>query len=270
MNKEIDQFWLDNYEVLYKNNNYIRFIPQASMTKIQQLNAITRFSIYAFILILLFEKNNKWLYVPIMMVTICIVLYKVHIVNLLEIKDKMKDNNKKNNLNIIDIDNSKDNEHHLIQFQDKQDLSDIQQENFNNTTINKEIDKKIDDYDKDIILPKEKKCTEPTRDNPFMNFMLSDYSDEPNRSKACSSNVNNELEIKDINQKIDLNFNYNLYKDIDDIFEKKNSQRQFYTMPNTDNPNDQKSFAEWLYKIPETCKTDQLHCLKYEDIRYKR
>ena len=41
---------------------------------------------------------------------------------------------------------------------------------------------------------------------------------------------------------------------IRNIFSKNNSQRQFYTTPVTTIPNDQKSFANWLYKTPPTCK----------------
>ena len=69
---------------------------------------------------------------------------------------------------------------------------------------------------------------------------------------------------------IDNNFDNNLYKDIDDIFGKMNSQRQFYTMPSTTIPNDQESFAKWLYLSPKTCKEDQDYCLRYEDVRAKR
>ena len=51
-------------------------------------------------------------------------------------------------------------------------------------------------------------------------------------------------------------------------YSKFNSQRQFYTTPNTRIPNNQIEFAEWLYKAPETCKENNEHCLRYNDIRY--
>jgi hypothetical protein len=215
-NKDIEQFWLNNYKVLYDNNNYTKFIPSKSMTKIQQLNALSRFSIYAFILIILFDDDEKWLYIPIFIFILCIILYKLHQYELLEIKNK----------NV---------------------------EQFNN----------MDEYDLSVVSQEKKTCTKPTKDNPFMNFLISDYLNDPNKKKAC---VNDKEIQNDINQ----NFNNDLYQDIDDLFDKKNSQRQFYTMPNTQNPNEQKEFAEWLYKIPETCKTDQETCLKYEDIRFKK
>jgi hypothetical protein len=65
-------------------------------------------------------------------------------------------------------------------------------------------------------------------------------------------------------------FNHNLFKDVNDVFGKMNSQRQFYTMPNTTIPNAQDDFAKWLYANPKTCKEDQEFCLRYEDVRAKR
>lgn len=87
----------------------------------------------------------------------------------------------------------------------------------------------------------EGKCTKPTPDNPFMNVNLTDYTDFPNRPKAC--NVSKASTKKDIEK----NFNERFPRDVDDIYGKKMTDRQFYTMPSTTIPNDQKSFAEWLY-----------------------
>ena len=114
-------------------------------------------------------------------------------------------------------------------------------------------------------------CTEPTIDNPFMNVTMKDYLNvDPNtqsiidRPPACST-VN-----PDIKKKIDNYFDNNLYKDVNDVFGKMNSQRQFYTMPSTTIPNAQNEFAKWLYLNPKTCKEDQDYCLKYEDLRAKK
>ena len=91
----------------------------------------------------------------------------------------------------------------------------------------------------------------PTLDNPFMNIQFDDYIKNPNREAL--SKVNNYNNPKLLNN-IEENFNYNLYTDMSDIFGKNNSQRQFYTMPVTTIPNDQKGFANWLYKTDKTCK----------------
>lgn len=114
-------------------------------------------------------------------------------------------------------------------------------------------------------------CTEPTIDNPFMNVTMKDYLNiDPktqsiiDRPPACSTSN------PDIKKKIDKHFDNNLYKDVNDVFGKMNSQRQFFTMPWTTIPNAQNEFAKWLYLNPKTCKEDQDYCLKYEDIRAKR
>jgi len=97
----------------------------------------------------------------------------------------------------------------------------------------------------------EKNIVEPTIDNPYMNVLLTDYNDNPNREALSKLNAYpNERLQKDIDDK----FNYNLYRDVEDIFDRMSSQRQFYTMPVTTIPNEQNKFANWLYKSPPTCK----------------
>ncbi len=108
-------------------------------------------------------------------------------------------------------------------------------------------------------------CRKPIINNPFMNPTLIDFNNDltPNLA-ACNAfdeEIKNEIADK---------FNKNLFRNVDDLFEIKNSQRQFYTIPNTSVPNQQIEFAEWLWKQPETCKEDQSVCLRYEDLRFKR
>ena len=121
----------------------------------------------------------------------------------------------------------------------------------------KKIEKSVENYqniyeDKDIqkrnIKPKKylKKCVLPSEDNPFMNFLVSDKRD---RKQACKS-YNNE-EISDL---VEDKFNIGLYKDINSVYNNENSQREFYTMPNTRAANKQDEFAHWLYYTPKTCK----------------
>jgi len=101
----------------------------------------------------------------------------------------------------------------------------------------------------------EQTCVKPTINNPFMNVMLTDYVDNPNRGPACE---NVEEQIKE-------GFEYNLYKDVDDVWERNNSQRQYYTNPSTTIPNDVESFANWCYKVPYSCKSGDMEaCLKWE------
>ena len=66
-------------------------------------------------------------------------------------------------------------------------------------------------------------CRIPEKNNPFMNPTI--YGDN-NSKKPCLS-YNNKGIQRDIEEK----FNEELYRDVNDIFGKNNSQRQFYTVP---------------------------------------
>lgn len=106
-------------------------------------------------------------------------------------------------------------------------------------------------------------CTIPTANNPFMNVLPSDYEDNPNRPPACDVN---DPEVK---KQMKTYFEKGLYRDVNDPFERNNSQRQFYTMPSTTIPNDQTNFAKWLFGQENTCK-DGNNCNPYQDLRYNK
>ena len=93
----------------------------------------------------------------------------------------------------------------------------------------------------------------PTVENPFMNINL--ITDNKLKEKAPPS-WNNEK----VQEKIEDKFNFNLYRDVGDLYGKSNSQREYYTMPSTTIPNEQTSFAKWLYATGPTCKEKSIYC----------
>lgn len=102
----------------------------------------------------------------------------------------------------------------------------------------------------------EEKCTKPTMQNPFMNVTMNEYHENPKRGRAC--------DVDQVKNYVDDYFENTLYRSVDDIYNKDSSTRQYYTMPNTNIPNDQEGFANWLYKIPEkTCKEGNGEKCKY-------
>ena len=106
-------------------------------------------------------------------------------------------------------------------------------------------------------------CRRPTVDNPYMNPSVNDFNkEEIPPPVACNA------DDEDIHKEIDKTFDADLYRDLEDVFNRKNSQRQFFTVPHNV-PNDQEAFARWCYKFPATCKTDQEYCLRYQDLRTK-
>lgn len=95
----------------------------------------------------------------------------------------------------------------------------------------------IDELKESFDNEKKKECMTPTLNNPFMNVMITDSRD---REEACDY-------TEETKSQIEAAFDSNLYKDTNDLFGRNNSQRQFYTTPNTSIPNNQKEFANWLY-----------------------
>ena len=91
-------------------------------------------------------------------------------------------------------------------------------------------------------------CRIPTKDNPFMNPLLSDFGS--NKSKPACPSYNN----KGVQRVTEDFFEEDLYKDINDIFGKENSQRQFFSVPGNSVPNDRDTFMKWCYQTPPTCK----------------
>lgn len=109
----------------------------------------------------------------------------------------------------------------------------------------------VNEHNKKIL--DKKPCTKPTFNNPFMNFNI--ITDKGNRTEACKSWDNKNIK-KDIKEK----FNYNLYRDVSDLYGKNNSQRQYYTMPSTTMPNKQTEFAKWCYNTGPICKEKTIKC----------
>jgi hypothetical protein len=91
--------------------------------------------------------------------------------------------------------------------------------------------------------------TGPTYRNPFMNVLVDELKYNPNRPSARS------IQAPDVQDSLDAFFRVQWTSDPTDIYGKTQSQREFVTMPSTSVPNDQGSFADWLYRIPgKTCK----------------
>jgi hypothetical protein len=91
--------------------------------------------------------------------------------------------------------------------------------------------------------------TAPTSRNLFMNVLLDEIKYNPDRPEAAT--VGNPT----VKQTMDDFFRVQWFSDPTDVFGKNQGQRQFITQPSTTVPNDQGSFADWLYKIPgKTCK----------------
>ena len=98
------------------------------------------------------------------------------------------------------------------------------------------------------------KCKMPTGNNPYMNALYSDTNLPP-----CK-NINSQ----DINKL----YEFNLYKNSNDIFNNKSLKMQFYTTPYTTNINNITKIGNMLYNTNGNCKYNGKRCLQYEDERF--
>ena len=119
------------------------------------------------------------------------------------------------------------------------------------------VKEKMELFDKlniDVLPGETQPCYKPTIDNPFMNVSIADYQDFPNRPPAC--NILNA----DVKEQIQTLFEENSMIDTDDVFHRNTGFWNFYTNPSTQIPNDQDSFAKWLYQSTPTCKERNFAC----------
>lgn len=269
-NKNI--FWSEDFSVLYTNNKFLEFLPTIEMSRVEQLNSITRFCIYFFLIACICEKSEIWLQLPIIIIICVYVLYIIFsndkngliddfiktstLTEQTELTEQFENTNGSNQSNQSDLSNNYDIQVGQFDNSDKN----INYGGYRSSHDNNKSNKKYT-YDKYIEYTKNT-CRKPTPDNPFMNPTVNDF-DLEFQPEAC--NVDDE----DISDQITNSFNEGLFRDVSDVFEIENSQRQFYTVPNM-NPPDTIQFANWLYKSENICKVDQTKCLRYEDIRYNR
>lgn len=240
MNKtEDDLFWLEKPKVLI--DTFDKFIPNKKMSIYQQMNAITLFCIYALIILKIVGLDN--IATNILFVGIIVLLIILYLNKYKPITEK-DDEKFTVESGYYDSDNSLK----LGRF-------------YSEKNRNKELDKmvkNISDKNQDILdIPRE-----PTIDNPFMNPILNDYNTE---NAPYPVNVDDEV----VQDKINLTYNKDLFKDLSDLYDSKNVQRQFFTIPGGAIPNDQQKFAEFCYGTPKTCKEDTRYCVSFDDIRYR-
>ena len=258
----MSSFWLNNPSILYENDNYLNFIPYKTLSRIEQMNAITRMMIYVILLLTVLSSELFWFQFPILVIIFIIVLYKLFMVDdngkLVEHKRMEHVSNPNQDNDVIKREQpykikiesgyyDSDNKLHLGEFQGP--AHEVLAQPKPNTNTEK------------YYKYKKASCKMPSDDNPYMNPTLNETMDiqvvEP-----C--NVDDEK----IKENIKMKFNKDLFQDVSDLFETKNSERQFFTIPPQQMPPDTVGLAKWLFNGVGSCKTDQDKCLRFEDLRY--
>lgn len=91
--------------------------------------------------------------------------------------------------------------------------------------------------------------TLPTGPNPFMNVLINEIQDNPNKPPAVN------VDTPEMARVMSDEFQTRMYGDPTDVFQHTQNQRTWVVQPWTSIPNDQGSFADWLYRVPgKTCK----------------
>lgn len=221
--KNKNAFWSDDLSLLFSKSHYLEFWPTTDMTYNQKLNAISRFFLYSFT-IAFFLKGNT-LNIALLSITL-VVLYTLS-------TNKASKNDTSPAASVLDP--------HKQYLAEKEASS-------GNRQIQSLENLRLGFTDNDT-------CKPPTDNNPFMNILPTDYKDEngdqvTNFVPSCSYNEVGD-EVKD-------SFEKGLFKDVNDVYNRENSQRQFYTVANNNVPNSQNEFASWLYAKDEVCKDGDL------------
>lgn len=237
-------FWYNDIKVLYDKNKLLEFIPLKKYDFNRKLNAIVRLSIYYSIIAYLINYNKDVLCVPFITLIVTVFLFKNSEKKIPSNLNFYSNNNNNNNIDkLVDtplLNNSNGSEM-MYGLNNNNDLI----EGFAPVDNSVNVTYKYNEYEK---IPKSENkeigsCSLPTEDNPFMNLNTYDFSNGA-VGKACQSYDN-----KGVQNMIENQFNNDLFLDSNDLFGRRNSQRQYYTMPNTDVPNGQDKFMNWLYNI---------------------
>ena len=143
---------------------------------------------------------------------------------------------------------------HKTSKDDKQDDNFKGLMNTKSGTNLSEIDMMIDEINTDVYRI-------PEIDNPMMNQNTFDLYE----NKKAIPTYNNP----GVKRKVEETLDSQVFKDSNDLFNRRNSQRQWYTMPNTEAMNKQTEFAKWCYMTPPTCKEGNgLQCANNLQTRY--
>ena len=209
-----DPFWSEDPKILVTRARLIEFVPTSDMTWKERLNALARLSIYASLLLTMYQGKSWPLYIGLTGLLVTLFLFRF-------------------GPRPVPVPTDAPNDHPTSESPNP------------------------------FVPGDQPKCIPPTRNNPFMNVLQNEYIDNPTRPPACDYDAAKE--------QVEKHWGYNLYHDIDDaLWDRNNSQREWFTMPWTTIPNDQGSFVNWCYRTGPTCKTDQTACLRMEDLRANR
>lgn len=118
----------------------------------------------------------------------------------------------------------------------------------------------VEEFSDELDSIKNSNYTKPTLNNPMMNVLVTEYQseDRPEAYPVTDTSKEGYLVKKDMEDKL----NFNLFRDVGDIYNNKHSQREFYTMPNTTVPNNLEKYIDFVYNKDRQpiCKENRFFC----------
>jgi len=213
------QFWSNDPSILFNKEYIFELWPTTSMCYEQKLNAISRLIILLTILGYILTMSKRIIVVCILTLVVIFVLYRMR----------------------------------------KQKVTKDMLENFD--VLGNEVTGLFDNKPKSFVNPVtldsvlRTEFKEGTKKNPFSNVLLTEITDDPNRKAAPPSfNVDCDEDItKNVKKAVQMmnpgikNTNYQLYGDLWQKFELDQSNRVFYSTPNTRVTPDTGAYAQYLY-----------------------
>ncbi len=73
---ESDDFWLDDFKILYEKTRIAQFFPTYEMTLVEKLNAMTRLSILLSFVLYLATRNYHYFFIMILVMGFTVFVYK--------------------------------------------------------------------------------------------------------------------------------------------------------------------------------------------------
>lgn len=202
-------FWFENPTILFKKDIILDIWPTPTMSSIEKLNAITRFIIIFTILGYILLKKSTILIIGFISILLIVIFAKI--------------------------------------IYTKRKITKELFEGFQDNVGDKEISL-------ETILKSEFK--EGNKKNPFSNVLLTEINDTPERKSAqpafnpqVEENITKNVKRLVQSQNPDiLNTNKQIFGDLYENWELDQSNRQFYSTPNTRvEPGDQGALGKWLY-----------------------
>jgi len=241
-------FWFDKFNELYRNGNYKKILIKKNMNRNEFFNAVTRCIILIAIILLIIIGSVNILGLLFVILIMIIVIYYL-------MQYSINDDNE----NFDNVDYDKISENTIDSLVPTNTI-------INNLYTNScRSSRSSNSLNNSLYDNKYKKLEEI---NSIYNF-----SNLQNNINVCDFNPSNisEDKINDGYNNYELNkLRSDMFETVDNVFEKKNHERQFNTIPNHSDPTAEDIARKWIYATPVTCKETSGQCLEYEDLSRKR